>query len=248
MKIRKTALITGGSRGIGKGIVQYFAKKQIDVAFTYRKAEDEAMQLCTETEIACGTKCIAIQADVTDAASVTMTFDKFQEEFGKLDILVNNAGVIRDQSILVMDWDEWHAVIDTNLNGAYHMCKKAAAMMLRQKFGAIVNITSTAGLMGVPGQTNYSASKAGLIGFTRSLARECAPRNVRVNAVAPGFIETDMSSSLHTNQRKQILSSIPLKRYGQVEDVTAMVHFLAGEEAQYITGQVFVIDGGLTIV
>jgi 3-oxoacyl-[acyl-carrier protein] reductase len=246
MTTNKTVLVTGGSRGIGRGIVRYFASRQTDIVFTYRSAREEAETLCHEIQDTCGVKCFAVQMDVTDPKAVRSVFEFIDNEFGKLDILVNNAGVIRDRNLLTMDWQEWYEVIDTNLNGAFHMSKSATFKMLRQKSGAIVNIASTAGLVGVQGQTNYSATKAGLIGFTRSLAMECAGRSVRVNAVVPGFIETDMTVGLSEKQREEILEKIPLKKYGQVEDVAALVYFLANEEAQYITGQAFVVDGGLT--
>ena len=247
MTTRKTALITGGSRGIGKGIVHYFAARQIDVAFTYKSARKEAGTLCKEMESRYGVQCLALQTDITDTRAVAAAFEQVGDRFETLDILVNNAGVTQDQNLITMDWEEWYKVIDTNLNGAYHMSKSAAFKMLRQKSGAIVNIASTAGVAGVAGQTNYSATKAGLIGFTRSLAMECAGRNVRVNAVVPGFIETDMTAGLSEKQREGIMEKIPLKRYGHVEDVAALVHFLATEEAKYITGQAFIVDGGLTV-
>jgi 3-oxoacyl-[acyl-carrier protein] reductase len=181
-----------------------------------------------------------------DPEACEAAVERVVAEWGGLDVLVNNAGVTRDCALYSMEKDEWRTVVDSNLFGTFSMCRATVPRFLRQKRGAIVNISSVAGIMGVRGQTNYCASKAGLIGLTRALALECAPRNIRVNAVAPGFIATDMTETLDSRQREHALARIPLGRFGQAEDVARLTHFLVSDAASYITGQVFVVDGGLT--
>jgi 3-oxoacyl-[acyl-carrier protein] reductase len=242
----RTVFVTGGSRGIGRAIVEKFASSGDDVVFTYKAsseiAEKAAQQIAEENNV----KCLAIQAEVSSVESMSKAVDKALEAFGKVDVLVNNAGIIRDQNLISMSVDEWYDVINTNLNGAFNTSKPLISTMLRKRAGVIINIASTAGVMGVAGQTNYCSTKSGLLGFTRALARECGPRGVRVNAVAPGFIETDMTSELNEVQRKEFLKQIPLRDFGQTQDIAEMAYFIASDAARYVTGQVFVVDGGLT--
>ncbi|MGP1676151.1 MAG: 3-oxoacyl-ACP reductase FabG [Burkholderiales bacterium] len=240
------ALVTGGSRGIGEAIVRRLAADGTHLAFTYVSDRNRADMLAAEITKTYAVTCQAVHADARDPAAVTDAVSTVLTQFGKLDILVNNAGVVRDRPMLMLDATEWLEVVNANLNGAFFATKAVFSTMLRQRAGSIVNISSVAGLIGVPGQTNYCAAKAGLIGMTRALARECASRNVRVNAVAPGFINTDMTAALDDKQKAEALASIPMKRFGEAADVAALVHFLTTGDAAYISGQVFVVDGGLT--
>ena len=240
------AIITGGSKGIGDGIVRYFARQGIDTVFSYRSSGEQAEALAAETARETGRKCMAMRADIRDFAAAGTFFQAAAEALDGVDVLVNNAGITLDKSLMLMEPEEWRDVLATNLDGLFNVCRAAVTTFLRQKSGSIINMTSAGALKGMPGQTNYAASKAGIIGFTKSLSKECAPRKVTVNAIAPGFIETDMTGKLADAYKTEVLKGIPLGRFGKVEEVAAMAHFLGSPAARYITGQVFVIDGGIT--
>lgn len=245
----RAAIVTGagrGGRGIGRGIALALAGAGADVIITARTniADAEAV---AEAVRAAGHRGIAVTCDVSDAASVEALFEKAKAELGRVDILVNNAGITRDGLLLRMDEDAWDSVLDANLKGTFLCTRAAAKVMVRQKSGRIINITSIMGQIGNPGQANYSASKAGIIGFTRTVARELGARGITVNAVAPGFIETQMTETIKEEMRSGILSKVPLGRMGTPEDVGAAVAFLASEAASYITGQVLTVDGGMTV-
>jgi len=242
----KIAIVTGGTRGIGREIVLMLAREGAKVVFTYVKSAQDAQALMQETE-ALGSKALGLQIDVRDFEKTKELIEKTKSTFGGLDILVNNAGITRDKALMMMTREEWLEVIDTNLNGLFNVTRSAIVTFLKQKSGNIVNITSVSGIIGLARQTNYASSKAGIIGFTRSLAREVAAYGIRVNAVAPGFIETDMLSGLKEELKSKMIENIPLARLGKVEDVSRAVRFLLSEAASYITGQVVVVDGGLAI-
>ena len=231
----KQALVTGASRGIGRAIAVELARAGAEVVLGYRAGKDEAEALASEI----GGR--AVQADVSAPAEAAALV----EEAGELAILVNNAGVTRDGLIARMSDDDWRVVMETNLGGVFHTCRAAARGMMRRREGAIVNLTSVVGLHGNPGQTNYAASKAGIVGFTKALARELASRNVRVNAVAPGYIETALTDVLPEEAQQAILQNTPLQRMGAPDDVAAAVRFLCSDEAAFITGEVLLVDGGL---
>jgi 3-oxoacyl-[acyl-carrier protein] reductase len=242
----KIAIVTGGTRGIGREIVLMLTREGAKVVFTYVKSAQDAQTLMQETE-ALGSKALGLQIDVRDFDKTKELIEKTKSTFGGLDILVNNAGITRDKALMMMTREEWLEVIDTNLNGLFNVTRNAIVTFLKQKSGNIVNIASVSGIIGLPRQTNYASSKAGIIGFTRSLAREVAAYGIRVNAVAPGFIETDMLSGLKEELKSKMIENIPLARLGKVEDVSRAVKFLLSEAASYITGQVVVVDGGLAI-
>ena len=245
--MRKRALISGGSRGIGAGIARYFAARGMDVVFTYQSSEEVGEALAQSIRAAHGTRCQAMRCDVRDFEQTRACVQGAVDFLDGIDVLVNNAGITRDQMLMTMSPEEWREVIDTNLTGTFNFSRAAIATMLRQKRGSIINISSVAGEIGLAGMTNYAASKAGIHGFTRALAKECAPRQVTVNAVAPGFIETDMSARLTAEYRSRMIAEVPLKRFGTVDEVAALAHFLTTDEARYVTGQVFVIDGGISL-
>lgn len=238
----KTALVTGGSRGIGKACAIELAKAGCNVAITYAGNEAKALETIKELE-ELGIKAKSYKFDVANKEEVAKAIEQIHADFETIDILVNNAGITRDNLIIRMSDDEWEQVINTNLTGVFNVTKPVCKIMMKQRQGAIVNMTSIAGVMGNAGQTNYSSAKAGLIGFTKSLAKELASRNVRVNAVAPGFIKTDMTKDL---DGEKISEHIPLKRLGEVEDIAKTVKFLA-IDGTYITAQVIGVDGGLVI-
>lgn len=245
----KTAIVTGagrGGKGIGRGIALALAEAGADVVITARTniADAEAV---AEAVTALGRKSLAVVCDVSDAASVEALFERTRQEFGRVDILVNNAGITRDKLLLRMGDDDWDSVMDANLKGTFLCTRTAAKLMIKQRSGRIVNITSIMGQVGNPGQANYSASKAGIIGFTRTVARELGGRGVTVNAVAPGFIETQMTDALPEDLKNTTLGRIPLGRLGTPEDVGATVVFLASDAASYITGQTLTVDGGMTV-
>ncbi len=231
----RLALVTGGSRGIGRAIAVELANAGAQVVVGYRSGAEEAEQVVAEI----GGR--AVQADVSDPEQAA----RLVEEAGDIDILVNNAGLTRDGLIARMSDDDWRTVIDTNLGGVFATCRAAARGMMKRRAGAIVNLSSVVGVHGNPGQTNYAASKAGIIGFTKALARELATRNVRVNAVAPGYIETALTDVLPEAVREHLLGATPLARLGVPADVAGAVRFLCSDEASFITGEVLLVDGGL---
>jgi len=240
----KNALITGGSRGIGRQVALRLAAEGVAVAVNYNTGEAEAATIVEEA-IALGVNAIAIKGSVADAADADALVAATVSQLGSLDILVNNAGITRDNLLMRMAEEDWDAVMDTNLKGAFLCTKAAIRPMLRQRSGRIINMSSVVALTGNAGQANYTAAKAGLIGFTKTVAREVASRGITVNALAPGFIETRMVDELGEDLMKQIMERIPLARFGSTEDVAASVAFLASEDAAYITGQVLSVDGGL---
>ncbi|MCD4826963.1 MAG: 3-oxoacyl-[acyl-carrier-protein] reductase [Acholeplasmataceae bacterium] len=242
----RVAIVTGGASGIGKTISLALAKKGAFVVINYNRSEDKALALVKEIEDL-GSKALAVQADISNFDEAKKLVDACIQTFQKLDILVNNAGVTQDKLILRMQEEDYDKVLNTNLKGAWNMSKHASKYLLKSNFGRVINISSVTGLMGNIGQTNYSASKAGLIGLTKSLARELASRSVTVNAICPGFIETDMTASLDQNLIDAYLNTIPLKRLGKPEDIGNMVSFLASDLASYITGQTLVVDGGMVM-
>jgi 3-oxoacyl-[acyl-carrier protein] reductase len=245
MKVEnKTVLITGASRGIGKSIAEEFAKNGANVAFTYLSSVEKGQAL--EVELAQhGTKIKGYRSDASDYASAEQLVTDVMADFGNLDILINNAGVTRDTLLMRMSEEQWDDVLRINLKSVFNLTKAATKPMMRAKAGSIINITSVVGLMGNAGQANYSASKAGILGFTKSVAKELGSRNIRSNAVAPGFIETEMTGELNEEQLKEWTKSIPLKRAGQAKDIANACLFLGSDASSYITGQVLVVDGGM---
>jgi len=239
----KKAIVTGASRGLGKGIALRLAKEGADVACIARSAE--SAQPTVDAIKALGREAIALGVDVSEEDAVDGAVKEIAEAFGSVDILVNNAGINRDGLLARMSSEDWDAVVNTNLKGAFFWSKPVSRLMAKQRAGRIVNMSSVIGLMGNAGQANYAASKAGLIGFTKSLAREFASRGITANVICPGFIETDMTDALTDKQREDILSRVPLGRMGQVDDVAGLVAFLAGPDASYITAQVLTVDGGM---
>lgn len=239
----KVALVTGGSRGIGQAIAQALAEGGAKVAVA---ARDEARAKATAESLP-GEGHRGYAVDVADSASVDVLVKAVEEELGSLDILVNNAGVTRDNILMRLKDEDWDAVLDTNLKGAFNTIRAATRGMMKRRDGRIINITSVVGITGNKGQSNYAASKAGLVGLTKSVARELASRGILVNALAPGYIETDMTASLPEAAREALLGQIGLGRLGQPEDIAGVVRFLAGPAAAYITGQVLVVDGGMVI-
>ena len=240
----KTAIITGGSRGIGKACAIYLAKQGADIVFNYSNNSSMAEETADEIKNL-GVKVQAVKADVKSSQDIDYLFNQALENLNSIDILVNNAGITRDTLLIRMKEEDWDTVLDINLKGVYLTCKAAAKHMMKKRQGRIINISSVVGITGNPGQANYAASKAGIIGFSKSIAKELAPRGILVNVVAPGFIDTDMTSVLGEKVKDNILSQIPLGRYGSPEDVAKLVTFLASDDNQYITGQVINIDGGM---
>ena len=242
----QVALVTGGSRGIGRGIVKAFAAEGARVAFVYRGSEAAARALVEEV-VQTGGTALALQADVTDANAAQQCVERVEKEWGRFDILVNNAGIIRDDLFVRMEPDAWQSVLQTNLGGAYNFCRAVAYTLMRQRRGRIINISSVAAEHVNQGQTNYAASKGAINAFTRALAVELASRGVTVNAIAPGFIETDMSEAVRNKAGDMIKKIIPMRRLGQPEDIARVAVFLASADASYITGQVLTVDGGLSL-
>lgn len=242
----KTAVVTGGSRGIGRAICEELARGGANVVLCYAGRAEAAQETVTACEDL-GAKALAVQCNVADEAQVKALMDAAVKEFGRIDILVNNAGVTRDGLVMMMKEADFDAVIDTNLKGTFLCMKAVSRIMMKQRYGRIVNLSSVVGLRGNPGQANYSASKAGVIGLTKSLAKELSSRHVTVNAVAPGFIDTDMTRVLSEDVKNAILSQVTLGTFGQAEDVARAVAFFAAETSGYITGQVLCVDGGMAM-
>ena len=242
----KTAVVTGGSRGIGRAIALELASCGANVVVNYTRNSKAADEVVAEIE-AMGSSGMAVKADVSIASEVENLVNEVLKTFGSIDILVNNAGITRDNLIIRMTEKEFDEVINTNLKGAFICTKAVSRVMIKQKSGKIINVSSVVGIVGNAGQSNYAAAKAGLIGFTKSMAKELAKRGINVNAVAPGFIQTDMTSVLPDNVKEEFLKSIPLMRIGKPEDIANTVLFLASEYSDYITGQVINIDGGMVM-
>ncbi|WP_284139917.1 MULTISPECIES: 3-oxoacyl-[acyl-carrier-protein] reductase [unclassified Virgibacillus] len=242
----KSAIVTGASRGIGREIALELAKQGANVAVNYAGNEVKAQQVVDEIQ-ALGVQAFKIQANVADEESVKAMVKEVVERFGSIDVLVNNAGITKDNLLMRMKVDEFDAVIDTNLKGVFVCTKSVTRQMMKQRAGRIINVASIVGVSGNPGQANYVAAKAGVIGLTKTTAKELASRNILVNAVAPGFISTDMTDALTEEQKQAMLGMIPLEKFGAPEDVARVVRFLASEDANYITGQTIHIDGGMVM-
>ena len=240
----KVAMITGATRGIGKQIALTLANEGYNIVLNYRTKNDELIQAKNEIESK-NVKCLTVQGDVTNFEDCKQMIESAIKEFGKVDVLVNNAGITKDMLLARMKEEDFKQVIDVNLVGTFNMTKNVISYMMKARNGRIINISSVVGIAGNAGQTNYSASKAGIIGFTKSLAKEVASRNILVNAVAPGFIETNMTDVLKQEVKDEIAKNIPLKRMGTPKDVANVVKFLASEDSSYITGQVISVDGGM---
>lgn len=244
--VPKVALISGGSRGIGRATALRLAQDGYDIGFCYRSDEQAAKELDAEIA-ALGGRSLAVKADVSDGDAVRAFVAETEQSLGPIDVAVTSAGIARDNPLLLMRDEDWGQVVDTNLTGVYRVCRAVIFEMMKRKSGSIVNLSSVAGVYGNATQTNYAASKAGIIGFSRSLAKEVGRYGIRVNVVAPGFIETDMTAALAEKVRKNALGSIPLGRLGRAEEVADLVSYLVSERSSYITGGVFQIDGGIIL-
>lgn len=242
----KSAIITGGVRGIGKAIATEFCKNGANVLISYRSNEEAARQTAAELE-QYGTKVITVKGDIADPAHSDELVQVAKENFGRIDILVNNAGITKDMLLLRMGAEDFKSVIDTNLNGTFYCTRAVTPVMVKQKSGTIINLSSIVGVKGNPGQVNYSASKAGIIGLTLSVAKELGRRNITVNAIAPGFIDTEMTGILTEEQKAKMLEAVSLGRLGKPEDIAKTAVFLASEGGAYITGQVIGVDGGMSL-
>ena len=242
----KTAIVTGAARGIGRAVALNLAESGVSLVLNYYQNEEAALGLVKEID-ALGGRCVLVQGDVSNPGDAQKLIDSALENFNELDILINNAGINKDNLLIRMKEEEFQRVVDVNLLGTFYCTKYASKIMMKKRFGRIVNVSSVVGIAGNAGQSNYAASKAGIIGFTKSVAKELATRNITVNAIAPGYIKTDMTDQLSEEQKDRILSRVPLGRFGLPEDVANMVNFLISDKADYITGQVFRIDGGMEI-
>lgn len=242
----KTAIVTGGSRGIGRAVSLLLAREGANVAIVYAGNTAAAEETKQQVE-ALGAAAAVFQCDVADEQAVADMVKAVKTQFGSVDILVNNAGITRDGLLMRMKEADWQAVLDTNLTGVYHCTKAVSKLMMKQRQGAVINLSSVVGETGNAGQANYAAAKAGIIGFTKAVAKELASRNIRVNAVAPGYVETDMTAGLPDSAKEDMLRSIPLGRPATADDVAQAVLFLASDQAKYITGQVLNVDGGMVM-
>lgn len=240
----RVAIVTGGTRGIGKAVVFQLIDAGVKVVFTYAKSDEAASEILNDVKQKNGAA-EAIKTDVRDYSEARRVVAETVKHFGTVDILINNAGITKDKALMMMDPAEWQEVIDTNLTGYFNMTKACIVTMMKQKSGNIVNVSSVAGVVGLPRQVNYSSAKAGIIGFTKALAKEVASYNIRVNAVAPGYIETDMTKDL--KEKEQFITRIPVGRFGKPEEVAKTILFLVSDVSRYITGQVIKVDGGLAI-
>tara|TARA_B100000315_G_scaffold140420_1_gene129469 strand:+ start:582 stop:1325 length:744 start_codon:yes stop_codon:yes gene_type:complete len=243
-KNKRVVLVTGGSRGIGETISLLFSSKGDIVAVNYLSNEEKAKEVVSKIEKT-GGEAIAIKADVSKAAEVFNMVNKVIKQYGRIDVLINNAGNTRDVFLMLMDEKDWDAVLDTNLKGVFNCCKAVSREMIDQKRGIIINVSSLSGITGLAGQTNYSAAKAGVIAFTKSLSKELAPFGILVNAIAPGMVETEITENLPETAKKKFLDLIPLGRFGKPEEIAGVVHFLASPSAAYLTGEVIVVSGGI---
>jgi 3-oxoacyl-[acyl-carrier protein] reductase len=242
----KVAIVTGGSRGIGRAIAKKLATFNSHVVINYTSSETEALKVKEEIE-SLGVECMAIKCDVSKSEDVNNMINEVMNKFGKIDILINNAGITKDGLLMKMKEEDFDKVIDVNLKGVFNCTKAVTKPMMKQRNGKIVNMSSVVGVMGNPGQANYCASKAGVIGFTKATAKELASRNININAVAPGFIETDMTDVLKDDVKESMLSVIPMKKFGTPEDIANLVMFLCSDMSTYITGQVIHVDGGMVM-
>lgn len=242
----RTALVTGAGRGIGREIALTLARDGVDIAVNYNSSESAARETAEQIE-AMGRKAVLLPCDVADFKASGEMVQRAVESLGRLDILINNAGITRDNLLLRMTEKEFDAVLDTNLKGCFHLIRHVAKVMLKQRYGRIVNLSSISGVLGNAGQANYSASKAGIIGLTKSAARELASRNITVNAIAPGFIDTEMTKDLSDSVKESILAQIPMRRFGSTKDIAEAAKFLVSDYAAYITGQVIQINGGMAM-
>ena len=242
----KNVVVTGGSRGIGRAIALEFGRRGANVTINYISSENEAQAVADEIK-ALGGNALLVKGDVSRFEDGKRLIDESIKEFGSVDVLVNNAGITRDGLLMRMKEDSFDRVLDINLKGVYNTCKNVIAHMIKQRRGKIINISSVVGVIGNAGQSNYAASKAGVIGFTKSIAKEVASRGITANAIAPGFIQSDMTDVLSENVKKEMLEVIPLKRFGEAEEVAKVALFLASEDGSYITGQVINVDGGMVM-
>jgi 3-oxoacyl-[acyl-carrier protein] reductase len=242
----KVAIVTGGSRGIGKAIAKKLASFKANIVINYTSSETEALKVKEEIE-SLGVECMTVKCDVSKSEDVNNMVSEVMDRFGKVDILINNAGITKDALIMKMKEEDFDKVIDVNLKGVFNCTKAVTKPMMKQRNGKIVNMASVVGVMGNPGQANYCASKAGVIGFTKATAKELASRNININAVAPGFIETAMTDVLKDDVKESMLSAIPMKKFGTPEDIANLVIFLCSDMSTYITGQVVHVDGGMVM-
>ncbi len=246
MIVNKNAIVTGGTRGIGKEIAKTLAKNGANIAINYRKYSEEVENLVEELK-ALGGKALAIKCDISNEDEVNNFIKEVKENFGSIDILVNNAGITKDGLLLRMSEKDFNDVIDINLKGTFNMTKAVSSIMVKQRVGKIINISSVVGVAGNAGQCNYAASKAGVIGFSKSIARELASRNINVNVIAPGYINTDMTKVLPDKVKEEVLKTIPMKKIGEPEEIANLVLFLSSDLSNYITGQVINVDGGMVM-